>query len=311
LQVSDDCQSETCDLKSSIPLLIASPESVQEVLVSAVRALGVSTDYRTARFEAELLLAHALGISRAGLLARLADPIDKAQAARFAAMVARRAQREPIAYILGHKEFYGLDLIVDRRVMIPRPETELLVELALSALKSVAHPMPVVADVGTGSGAIVFAMALQAGLARFVATDISPDALTVAQLNARRLNLQNRVELLVGDLLAPLKERLDIVTANLPYIPRRRLDQLPREIGHYEPRLALDGGPDGLEVIRRLLSQVEMHVARAGIVFLEISEEQGKEALQFAATLFSKAVVKLHRDLEGLDRVMEVRLAGA
>ncbi len=280
------------------------------MLVSAVRALGVSTDYRTARFEAERLLAHALGLSRAGLLARLADPIDAAQAAQFAAMVARRAQREPIAYILGHQEFYGLDLIVDRRVMIPRPETELLVERALDALKRVAHLTPIVADVGTGSGAIALAMAHKAIHARFVATDISPEALAVAQMNAKRLNLQDRIELVVGDLLAPIEGFVDIVTANLPYIPRRRLDQLPREIRHYEPRLALDGGPDGFEVIRRLLSLVKTHVARAGSVFLEISEEQGSEALEIATTLFPKADVKLHRDLEGLDRLLDIRLEG-
>ena len=291
-------------------MLIAHPESVQEVLVSAVRALGVSADYRTARFEAELLFAQALGLSRAGLLARLADPIDSAQAARFAAMVARRAQHEPIAYILGHKEFYGVDLIVDRRVMIPRPETELLVELALAALKSVPHPTPIVADVGTGSGAVALAMAFHAAHAHFVATDISRDALAVAQLNAKRLGLQDRVDFFLGDLLEPIEAQVDIVAANLPYIPRRRLNQMPREIRHYEPHIALDGGPDGLEVILRLLSQVPARVVRAAIVFLEISEEQGAAALQAASTLFTKADVRLHRDLEGLDRVVEIQLAG-
>jgi release factor glutamine methyltransferase len=291
-------------------LLIAHPESVQEVLVSAVRALGVSADYRTSRFEAELLLARALGLSRAGLLARLADPIEPAQAARFAAMVARRAQREPIAYILGHKEFYGLDLVVDRRALIPRPETEILVELALRAMKSVAHPTPLVADAGTGCGAVALAMALHAPHAHFEAIDISPDALALGQLNAKRLNLQDRVEFKLGDLLAPLQARVDIVTANLPYIPRQRLNQMPREIRHYEPRIALDGGPDGLEVIRRFLSQVPTHVARSAIVFFEISEEQGPDAVNLAAALFPTAVVELHPDPEGLDRVVEIQLAG-
>jgi release factor glutamine methyltransferase len=291
-------------------LLIAHPESVQEVLVSAVRALGVSSDYRSARFEAELLLAHALSLSRAGLLARLADPIDAPSAAQFAAMVARRAQREPIAYILAHKEFYGLDLVVDHRVMIPRPETELLVERALRALKSVAHPAPLVADIGTGSGAIALAMAFHAEHARVVATDISADALAIAQLNARRLGLEERVQLALGDLLIPVESPVDILTANLPYIPRPRLNQMPREIRHYEPRIALDGGPDGLEVIRRLLFQIQAHVARAVIVFLEISEEQGSPAVQLANAHFPKALVRLHQDLEGLDRVVEIQLAG-
>lgn len=278
--------------------------------MSAVRALGVTSDYRTARFEAELLLAQALGISRAGLLARLADPLDGAQAARFAAMVARRAQREPIAYILGHKEFYGVDLVVDRRVLIPRPETELLVDLGLSALKSVAHANPVVADVGTGSGAVAFAMAFHAEHARFIATDISPEALAVAQLNAQRLALQDRVDLKLGDLLAPVEPPVDIITANLPYIPRRRFDQMTREIRHYEPRIALDGGLDGFDVIRRLLGQIPSHVGRAAFVFIEISEEQGKQALELAMAPFSGAKIKLHQDLEGLDRVLEIELVG-
>lgn len=276
--------------------------------MSAVRALGLTSDYRTARFEAELLLAQALGISRAGLLARLADPLDRVQAARFAAMVARRAQREPIAYILGHKEFYGVDLVVDRRVLIPRPETELLVDLGLSALKSVAHPTPVVADIGTGSGAVAFAMAFHAEHARFIATDISPDAIAIAQLNAKRLALQDRVELLLGDLMAPVVPQIDIVTANLPYIPRLRFEQLTREISHYEPRLALDGGLDGFDLIRRFMAQLPAHVGRAAFAFIEISEEQGKQVVELSAAHFPTSVVKLHQDLEGLDRVLEIQL---
>lgn len=291
-------------------MLIAHPESVQEVLVSAVRALGVTLDYRTARFESELLLSQAMGISRAGLLARLTDPLDAAQAARFAAMVARRAQREPIAYILGHKEFYGVDLVVDRRVLIPRPETELLVDLGLSALKRVAHASPVVVDVGTGSGAVAFAMAFHAEHAIFIATDISPDALAVARLNAHRLGLQDRVQLLLGDLLAPVKTAVDIVTANLPYIPYKRFEQMPREIRHYEPHIALDGGPDGMDTIRRLFEQILPHVARAAQIFVEISEEQGTQAVHLASSRFPTAVVKLHKDLEGLDRVVDIQLAG-
>lgn len=291
-------------------MLIAHPESVQEVLVSAVRALGVSTDYRSARFEAELLLAQALGLSRAGLLARLGEPIEPALAARFAAMVARRAQREPVAYILGHKEFYGVDLVVDRRVMIPRPETELTVDLALAALKRVPHHTPNVADVGTGSGAIVLAMASRAEHAHFVATDISSDALSIARLNATRLNLQDRVDFVLGDLLSPIESEVDIITANLPYIPRNRFEALPREIRHYEPHLALDGGLDGFEVIRRLLLQIPAHVSRAAAVFLEISEEQGTEAHRLASDRFPNAGVRVHRDLEGLDRVIEIQFKG-
>lgn len=291
-------------------MLISHPETIQEALVSAVRALGARHGYAAARFEAELLLAHTLGISRASLLARLGDPITPKDAAQFAGMVARRAQREPLAYILGHQEFYGLDFVVDRRVLIPRPETEHVVELALQALKTVSNPEPVVADVGTGCGAIALAIAHRAPHARVIATDISPDALAVAQLNASRLHLADRVEFRCADLLDGITVPIDILAANLPYIPLERLPHLPREIRDYEPRIATIAGVDGLSVIRRLLAQVEAHMVRRGLIFLEIGEEQGSEARELAKAMLPRAAVQVHQDLEGLDRVLEIRLAG-
>ncbi|MDL1896634.1 peptide chain release factor N(5)-glutamine methyltransferase [Anaerolineae bacterium CFX7] len=288
-------------------MLIASPETIQEVLVSAVRALGARNGYASARLEAEILLAHTLKISRALLLARLGDAIAEKDAAQFAGMVARRAQGEPIAYIIGHQEFYGLDLIVDRRVLIPRPETEHVVELALRALKKIPHPEPVIVDVGTGSGAIALALARHTSHTKIIATDISPDALGVAKLNATRLHLTERVEFRSADLLDGITEPIDLLTANLPYIPLERAAQLPREVWQYEPRLALLGGLDGLNVIRRLLKQVESHMARAGFIFLEISEEQGDAAKDLVNALLPRAEVQVHRDLEQLDRVVEIR----
>lgn len=291
-------------------MLIASPETIQEVLVSAVRAIGGRSGLASARLEAEILLAHTLKISRALLLARLGDPISSADAAQFAGMVARRAQREPIAYIVGHQEFYGLDLYVDRRVLIPRPETEHVVELALNALKRIPHPGTVLADVGTGSGAIALALARNTTDTKIIATDISPDALAVARLNARRLNLSERVEFRNTDLLDGIAARIDILTANLPYIPLEREAQLPREIRQYEPRLATIAGLDGLSVVRRLLKQLDGHMARAGFAFLEISEEQGEAARELVMASLPRAEVEVHRDLEGLDRVVEIRFKG-
>lgn len=289
-------------------MIISSPENVQEALVSAVRAIGARNGYASARLEAEILLAQVLGISRTLLLAHLDDPISSADAAQFAGMVARRAQREPLAYILGHQEFYGLDLLVDRRVLIPRPETEHVVELALNALKQIPHPEPVIADVGTGSGAIALALAHKTTHTKIIATDISPDALVVAQLNAERLNLAGRIEFKSTDLLEGVTEPLDVVTANLPYIPLEREAQLPREIRVYEPRMATIAGLDGLSVIRRLLKQLEMHTARSSFIFLEISEEQGEQARALANAILPRAQVRVHRDLEGLDRVVEIRM---
>ena len=288
-------------------MLISHPETIQEVLVSAVRALGARNGYASARLEAEILLAHVLKISRAVLLARLGEPIAESDAAQFAGMVARRAQNEPLAYILGHQEFYGLDFIVDRRVLIPRPETEHVVELALEALKKIAHPEPVIADVGTGSGAIALTLAHKTAHTKIFATDISPDALAVAQLNAARLQLSDRVEFRNTDLLEGITAPLDVVTANLPYIPLARWENLPREIRDYEPRTATLSGFDGLSIIRRLLQQIPAHAARACFVFLEISEEQGDAARDLVNAVLPFAQVKVHRDLEGLDRVVEIQ----
>jgi release factor glutamine methyltransferase len=225
-------------------------------------------------------------------------------------MVARRAQREPLAYIVGHQEFYGLDLIVDQRVLIPRPETEHVVELALRALKLIANPDPVIVDVGTGSGAIAVALAHETTRAKIIATDLSPDALTVAQLNAARLALSDRIEFRHTDLLDGISEPIDVLTANLPYIPLERVPQLPREIRDYEPRMATIAGLDGLSMIRRLLKQLKAHMARAAFAFLEISEEQGELAQEQVRAWLPRARVVIHRDLEGLDRVVEICLQG-
>lgn len=289
-------------------VLIFGPETVQEILVNATRALGQTMEYREARLQAELLLSHTLGVSRAMVLARLNEQIDPLTAARYAANVARRAKREPLAYILGHQEFYGLDFWVDRRVLIPRHETELLVLLALQRMQRVPHEAPVVVDVGTGSGALALALAHHVSSSHVIATDLSPDALAVAEMNGRRLNLAERVQWAQGDLLEPMSARFDILVANLPYIPSTRYSDLPDEVRRFEPRMALDGGPDGLDVIRKLMPMLESHAANGGTAFLEISEEQGEAAVELARRHFPLADVVLHRDLEGLARVVEIRM---
>lgn len=288
-------------------MLIHKPEDIQEILVSATRALGITMPYREARLQAELLLAHTLGTTRSMVLARLTEMVDAETAARYAGSVARRAQHEPLAYILGHQEFYGLDFLVDRRVLIPRHETESLVQRALEQTRSAPRTTPVIVDVGTGSGAIALALAHHLSQARIIATDISNDALAVARMNAARLNLTERVTFLTGDLLDPVAEPFDLLTANLPYIPEARYKELSLEIRRYEPDIALKGGEDGLSLIRRLLVQVQSHAARGAVVFLEISEEQGKSVGELAQWEFPFAQVLVHQDLEGLDRVVEIR----
>ncbi len=289
-------------------MLIYKPENIQEVLVSATRALGMTMPYREARLQAELLLADALGIARAMVLARLDEVLDAETTARYAANVARRAKHEPLAYILGHQEFYGLDLYVDRRVLIPRHETESLVLLALQRAQRVPHTTPIVVDVGTGSGAIALALARHLPSARVYAIDISDGSLAVARMNVEHLHLADRVALLQGDLLEPLPEAFDLLVANLPYIPKKRYEELSYEIRRFEPKGALIGGDDGLAVVERLVRQLEAHAAGGAVALLEISEEQGSAAEDLVRRHLPGAAVTLHRDLEELDRVVEIQL---
>lgn len=292
------------------PSFISQPETIQEILVNATRALGATLPWRDARLQAELLLAHALASSRAHVLARLTDPLAPASAVQYAALVARRTQNEPLAYILGHQEFYGLDFSVDRRVLIPRHETETLAQLALDYARQLASP--VIVDVGTGSGALALTLAHHLPHARIIAGDISRDALAVARANAQRLGLATRVEFIESDLLDGIGEPFDLLVANLPYIPRERLAQLPREVFAFEPRLALDGGDGGLIVFERLLAQLNAHANQGAVALCEISEEQGNAALELVWRALPQTLTTVHRDLEGLERVLEItwRLEG-
>jgi release factor glutamine methyltransferase len=225
---------------------------------AAVRdALAWATSILTAagvpspRLDAEVLLAHVLGATRAHLYAAPEQKLLPAQREAYAAVVVRRREREPVPYITGRREFYALDFAVDRRVLIPRPETELLVE---RALESVAHDAPLrLADIGTGSGIVAISLAVHLPQVRVYATDASADALQVATANAARHGVADRVHLLRGELLDPLPVPVHLIVANLPYVPSDVLPTLDRDVVDYEPLAALDGGPDGLTHIRRLL----------------------------------------------------------
>jgi release factor glutamine methyltransferase len=221
--------------------------SVGEALGAAADALaaaGVSSP----RLDAEVLLAEASGWRRARLLAEPGAAVDADAGRRFAEMVRRRLRREPVAYIIGHKGFRGIELALDPRVLIPRPESELLVELALER-----RPGSVL-DLGTGSGAIALAVADEMPECEVVATDTSPAALAVARANAERLGLSGRVRLQAGSL--PPGRSFDLTLANLPYVSDAEWASLQPEIARFEPREALRGGPDGLDVIRALIPRV-------------------------------------------------------
>lgn len=276
----------------------------REALAQAVRALD-SAGVDSPRLDAELLLADTLGINRAAVLARPDRCLTPKQLTRYRYLVDRRATREPLAYILGHREFFGLDLIVDPRVLVPRPETELLVEEALR-LAAEKHA-PLLADVGAGSGAIAVSLAVHLPGATVYALDDSAEALAVTAENARRHGVAERIHCLQGNLLAPLPGPVDIVTANLPYVTTDEWQELAPEIRQYEPRAALDGGPDGLALIHGLLTTAVPYLRPDAAVLLEIGAGQGRSVVELAREHFASAEIELHQDYAGLDRLVIVQ----
>ncbi len=263
--------------------------------------------------DAQVLLAHVTGATRATLLAYPERALTPDQAAEYAGLVARRAALEPVAYLTGQREFMGLMFHVDRRALIPRPETELLVEATLrevrQRLDDPARPAPIAADIGTGSGAIAVALAaLEPRLPRVYAVDISPDALALAAENAAALGVAARVIPLEGDLLAPLPEPVDIILANLPYIAPHDTEVAPSVHG-YEPHLALYSPERGLAHIRRLLEQAPAKLRPGGALFLEFGYDQRAAVETLAREAFPTAALRAGSDYAGWDRYIEIHTA--
>ncbi len=266
------------------------------------------------RLDAELLLAHCLGLTRTQLYANLQQALSPTGLASYRQLIERRARHEPVAYIVGYKEFYGLDFHVDRRVLIPRPETELLVERAIGLASGIRDrdyglgvDSLILADVGTGSGAVAVSLAVNLPQAMVYAIDASAEALEVAAINCCRHAVEDRVHLLQGDLLDPLPMPVNLIVANLPYVTEKELAELQPEIRCYEPLSALDGGPDGLSYIRHLLAQAEGYLKPGGAILLEIGARQGEAVLDLARCHFPKADIELCQDYAGLDRIVIVR----
>ncbi len=282
----------------------ASHSLVLQVLQQAVQPLAAA-GCDTPRLDAEVLLAHLLGQDRAWLYAHPEYTLSRSQLSAYQSLVARRAQREPIGYLTGHKEFYGLDLIVSPDVLIPRPETEHLVDRAVYWLTTSAAP-GVIADVGTGSGAIAVALAVHIPQAHIIAIDTSSAALTVARRNTVRHGVANRVHCVQGDLLTPLTGPLRLVVANPPYLRQAELTAAPPEVARWEPRAALDGGPDGLATIRRLLEQASERLSPDGALLMELGAQQGDDVLRLARHHLPTATVEIARDYVGRDRVLIV-----
>ncbi len=254
------------------------------------------------RLTAEVLLAHALGCDRLRLYLDFDKPLGEAELGAFRELVRRRAAGEPAAYLTGTKEFFGRAFKTDRRALIPRPETELVVEAALAALPQGGLAL----DLGTGSGCVGITLALERPGARVTATDLSAEALSLAAENARALGA--RIELVQGDLCAPLPPelRFDLIASNPPYVPSSELPGLPRELSH-EPAMALDGGEGGLAVARRLIADAPAHLRPGGTLVMEIHESH-RDLLPplCRAAGFERAESRL--DLAGLPRYVVATL---
>lgn len=279
---------------------------------TADRLRGV-TD--TPDLDAQVLLAHLMGKARTWLAAHPETPLSDLQQAAVEEAVSTLMDGAPLPYVLGHWEFFGLDFKITPDVLIPRPETELLVEQAILWLQSrptTAHSALRAADVGTGSGCIAVSLAKQIGDLRVLATDLSLPALKVAHHNAIHHGVASRVDFVQCDLLPPhpyplpTESHFDVICANLPYIPSTTLERLP--VYGREPTLALNGGGDGLDPIRQLLKIAPEWLAPNGLILLEIEAGQGVAAVSLAYDAFDHATINLRRDLAGKERLVAIRL---
>jgi len=248
-------------------------------------------------------MGHVLGQTRTWVLAHPEAHLSSDQEHAIRDALTRLEAGQPLPYVLGHWEFYGLDFYISPDSLIPRPETELLVEQALSWSRTKNKPLRM-ADIGTGSGCIAISLALDASIAHVLGYDISLTALQLAKANANRHRVSGKVDFVQCDLFPPVKVQFDLICANLPYIPTETLHSL--KVYQREPALALDGGEDGLEQIRRLLNEVVTVLAPGGLLLLEIEASSGAAVHSLARQAFPKADVQVLPDLAGRDRLVSV-----
>lgn len=277
---------------------------IRDLLESASRRLEIHSD--TPQLDAQVLLAHVIARSRSWVVSHPEDEVDENQ---LEPALKKLEDGEPLPYILGKWEFFGLEFDLTQDVLIPRPETELLVEKSIAWLH--AHPgrSQRVADIGTGSGAIAVSIASQVPTARILATDISSAALRVAKRNAEKHQVQGQIEFVECDLLPTLnveRSTFNVLCSNPPYIPTETMRGLP--VFGREPTLALDGGPDGLNIYRRIFQLAPAWLAVDGVILLEIESTLGEAVTQLARNSFSRAEIQLHQDLAGRDRLVQINL---
>ncbi len=280
--------------------------TVESLLDPAVQQLE-SAGSPTPALDAQLWLAHVCGLTRAQLLARPERVVTPAQAARFSAGLARLAAGEPLRYLTGRAEFHGLAFRVSPATLIPRPETEHLVDAALELIPDVAPSGFLVADIGAGSGCIAVTLAVKRPAIHVFAVDVSSAALEVAERNAEQHGVAKRITFLPGHLLAPLPVQVDLIAANLPYVADREWDDLPISVREYEPAGALRGGTEGLDLIDELLEQAPSALHSGGSILLESGAAQGPAALALAQCRCPAGTVRLEQDYAGRDRLLIIR----
>lgn len=286
-----------------------SPLTISDALREASEALRAS-GVAESRREAASLLSHALSRERAYLITRADETLTPEQLGSYLSLVERRAAGEPLQYIKGTQEFYGLDFEVNADVLIPRPETELLVETALELLNGNASPL--LCDVGTGSGCIAVTLLHERQDARAVALDVSRAAIRIAARNAERNSVAERIEFLVSDCFDALaaeqsETRFDLIASNPPYVAEDDLEGLQREVREHEPRVALTPGGDGLSIIRRLITEAPRHLKPGGHLVMEIGFNQHERVAEFISTRVW-TLLDIHRDLQGIPRTVALRL---
>ena len=286
---------------------------LRQALCWATDALNAH-DIEDSHLEAEVLLKHTLNLSPAQLYAQPRQNLSSEEVDRLQQVIERRRLREPTAYITKHREFYGFDFYVDSRVLIPRPETELLVDEAIKyTTEHASYPLTpgnnfTIADIGTGCGSIAISLAMHLPQAKIYAIDISSPALEVAKINCLHHNVTKQVILLQGNLIEPLPEPVNLIVANLPYIKDSELPKLTPEIAKFEPRIALAGGQDGLGKIRKLLIQAREKLQPPCCLLLEIGETQNKMIAPLTDSCLSNAKVELIADLSGIERAAKISL---
>jgi len=287
--------------------------------MTIVEILNWSTHYleehqiENPRLNAELLLARSLNLSREGLYVYLNRPLKEEDREKLERVIKRRISGEPLQYLLGHQEFWSIDFKVDPRVLIPRPETELLVEQALLILCESSLEKPLCAlEIGTGSGAIAISLAKELRNILVVATDISREALLLAKENAMSAAVLHQIEFIHGDLFEPfqpLEEKgpFGLVLSNPPYVARSEIQRLAREVKDYEPMVALDGGEDGMEFYRRITSQAPSYLRKGGWLLLEVGKGQGEIISEMLEREGHFDRVNRIKDLSGIERVIRAQ----